>query len=117
MKRILICIMLVLLVLPTVYADIPQPIKLEPGLYEVGKDLPAGHYDVRFKGLDNIIRISYSRQLNPDGTLDMTIFYSYSLSYTANEWWQAVYPIIYILEDGYLLVEYSSCELWPEKQN
>lgn len=116
MKNFVICILIMLFLLPTAFASRLQPIWLEPGLYEVGKDIPAGHYDVRFKELDNIVRISYSRQLNDDGSLDLTTFYSYSLTYSASEWWQAVYPIIYVLDDGYLLIEHSPCEFWPEEK-
>ena len=115
MKKYVLCLLIVLLFVPTASANSrTQPIKLEPGLYEIGKDIPSGHYDVRFKGLDHVIRISYSSQLKDDGTLDMLYFYSYSLSYTAKDWWQAVYPVIYVLDGGYLQIEHSACELWPE---
>ncbi|NLG58531.1 MAG: hypothetical protein GX540_08965 [Clostridiales bacterium] len=114
MKRIILLLVICLLLIPAALADKNIPIKLEPGIYEIGKDLPSGHYDVRFKGLDYIIRINYSSQLKEDRSLDMMNFYSYSLSYSAKDWWQAVYPIIYVLDGGYLQIEHSSCELWLE---
>ncbi len=115
MKKLILCLIICILFTSNATASSKKhPIRLEPGIYEIGKDLPGGHYDVRFKGLEYIIRINYSSQLKEDGTLDMMQFYSYSLSYSAKDWWQAVYPIIYVLDGGYLQIEYSSCELWPE---
>lgn len=96
-------------------AETVEPITLEPGIYEVYEDIEPGTYDVRFKGLDTIIRISYSLYLNEDGTLNLGDKFAYSFSFTANEWWQAVHPYIQIMSGGYLQIEYSSCELWLEE--
>lgn len=86
---------------------------LEPGVYQVGKDIPGGHYDARFKDLKVACSFSFSEQLNEEGSADMTQYYSYSFSYISGQWWQAVYPIVFILDGGYVEVEYSPCHLYP----
>lgn len=121
MKRILFQIILLgVFIVPMIALAEIEPewdgsYRLEPGLYEIGIDIPEGHYDVRFKGLDQSCTIQYSLLLDYMNEPDMTCFYSYSFTYEADKWWQAVYPIIYVLDGGYLKINQSCCSLYPEK--
>lgn len=89
---------------------------LEPGLYEVGKDFQDGKYDIRFIGMDKSISISYSYDLNLDGTLDLSNIYSFSLTFNSDSnWWNASGFLVNLFSPGYLLIENGTCRMWVEK--
>ena len=61
MKRILVfALCFFLLVSAGIAEKKPEYYDLEPGLYEIGKDIPAGKYDIRFNKLNTNLTISYS---------------------------------------------------------
>jgi len=109
----LLCLLLCLLCLPFGASAEYESYTFEPGIYKVGTDIPSGHYDVRFKGNDYVTILHFSDRLTDEGTLDFNSYYSYSFTFASNEWWQAVYPIILLLDGGYLQIEFSSCTLYP----
>ena len=87
---------------------------LEPGMYEVGKDIPSGYYDIRIKGLDQYCIIRHSIDVNLDGTLNMDTFYSYELTFTANQnYWQGCHPNILLMDGAYIEIVNSYCVLYP----
>lgn len=112
MKRLIALVLLGLMICSSAFAE-KERYTLEPGIYKVGTDIPSGHYDVRFKGNDYVTILHFSDRLTKEGTLDLTSYYSYSFTFATNEWWQAVYPIILLLDGGYLQIEFSSCTLYP----
>jgi len=121
MKKVLFSFMLVGIILLTVLAcaevtmDASGAYVLEPGLYQVGKDIPAGRYDVRFKNMEEKCIIKYSDLLDKDKEPDLTFMYSYSFEFTSKEWWQGVAPVIMVNSMGYLKIEESTAYLYAEK--
>ena len=117
MKKLFICVIVLFIVTAcSALADAPirqERYVLSPGIYEVGKDIPRGHYDVRFVNMNSIAGISYSDRLTEDGKLDLDWLYSYSLLYTA-QWNQGMYAVITLPDGGYLEVEYSTLAFYPE---
>ena len=80
MRRIVICLILfsVLLSSCALALDMSKFVcyDLAPGIYEVGVDIPAGDYDVRFVKMEHLAALRYSDRLTEDGELDMSWMYS-----------------------------------------
>lgn len=86
---------------------------LEPGIYEIGKDIPNGHYDIRIKGLDLYCIIRVSAYLF-DGELDTSKDNSYTLMFSSpNNYWQGCHPNILLINYTYLQIENSTCVFYP----
>lgn len=87
--------------------------KLEPGLYQIGDEIPGGTYDVRYSDTDEPFILTYSDVLGADGKPDLDFFYSYKLSFSTHKWHGGAHPVIMLDSAGYLLVEGRSCRLYP----
>ena len=115
MKKVISMLMCMLLCFGIVSAfGLESEYRLEPGIYEVGKDIPEGYYDIRIKGLDQYCTIRHSVDVNLDGTLNMDTFYSYELTFSASQnYWQGCHPNIMLMDGAYIEIVNSYCVLYP----
>ena len=87
---------------------------LPPGRYTVGKDIPAGYYDIRIKGLNEYCTIRYSVQEDLDGTLYMDSVNAFEMTFRSNSnYWQGCHPNILLLDYSFLEIENSYCVFYP----
>lgn len=86
---------------------------LQPGQYEIGKDIPAGTYDVRCSAEDDALVLTFSQMLDENGDLDMSWFYSFQITVSAGQWKGGCHPVIYMPSYGYLTVQGPRCRLYP----
>ena len=116
MKRIFALILCFLLFIPAGYAENkPQFYDLEPGLYEIGKDIPAGKYDIRFNKLNANLTITYSYTLNEKNEPNLSDSQSFTFSFSSSSNWWNIGSFLVTLYPGYLLIQNSPCRLWIEK--
>lgn len=116
MKKAMALFMITLILLGLVpFASAANTITLQPGMYEVGKEIPSGHYDIRFQGMDKgYVKLAFSDRQKDDGALDLETYYSFALDFsTAQNWWNVGGFVCY-LPDGYLSVEGCSIVLYEE---
>lgn len=119
MKRILVFTLCLFLLIPSAIAE--SKLKpgsmgeytLEPGIYEIGVDIPAGYYDIRIKGLDLYCLIRVSQYMF-EGQLDTSKDYSFTFTFASpNNYWQGCHPNILLTESTYLQIENSPCVFYP----
>lgn len=109
----IICI-LVLCAGTVVASGVYDEYELMPGIYEVGKDIPSGYYDIRIKGLDQYCTIRVAYDQNLDGTLNMNIGKSFELTYkSGSDYWQGCHPNILLMDASYIEIENSRCVFYP----
>ena len=121
MKRFLLILLALLLLIPSALADVTVQsdgsLIVTPGIYEVGKDIPGGYYDVRMKGLKFICSIRYASMLKDDGTLDMDSLWAWDLNFmSTGNYWQGCHPNILISDGCYLEIMGSYCTFYPISQ-
>lgn len=109
MKKLLALICVGLMVCSSAMAEIIH-VDLEPGTYEVGKDIEPGIWEVRFTDSDFSTRIDYG-QMKEDGTFDISYpnFFSISLMM---KWVENPRITLYLMEGDYLQISYSSCSFY-----
>lgn len=112
MKKLLALLLILLLMAPGAMAA-NDYIDLEPGLYVVGEDIPLGKYDLRFNGLDQEVKVSFSFTLK-DGLPDLSNEHAFTFTFTSEQNWWNVGGFLVTLFSGYLQIESSPVRLWPE---
>ncbi len=114
MKKILIALCLCFSLCVSAFAE-SGFVDLQPGTYEIGKDVPAGKYDIRFNGLNQFVTVAYSAALDESGNPDLTKEQSFSFTFgSASNWWN-IGGFTVTLYPGFLRVEDSACRLWTEE--
>ncbi len=109
----IICI-LVLCAGTVVASGVYDEYELMPGIYEVGKDIPSGYYDIRIKGLDQYCTIRHAIDINLDGTLNMETMYAYEFTFRSSvNYWQGCHPNILLMDGEYIEIENSRCVFYP----
>lgn len=87
--------------------------RVDPGLYEIGVDIPSGTYDVRANASDDPLILTFSELLDAEGKPDLSFFYSWQISAFSRKWKGGCHPVIMFTSFGYFLVEGKSCTLYP----
>lgn len=87
---------------------------LEPGIYQVGKDIETGKYDIRFNKLDKNITVSFSAELDENGIPDLTNEQSFSFAFNSSSNWWNIGGFTVTLYPGFLQIENSPCRMWIE---
>lgn len=115
MKRIIVFAVCFFLLVSSAIAETkPEYYDLEPGLYEIGKDIPSGKYDIRFNGLNQELTISYSWVLK-NGLPDLSVSQAFSFTFSSFSNWWNIGGFVVTLFPGYIQIENSPCRLWIEK--
>ena len=121
MKKILSLLLVLSLLLPACcFAEVEKVTvggsvfyRLEPGLYEIGVDIPAGTYDVRAEAGDVPLILSFSELLDFNDQPDLSYFYSWQISVLSKKWAGGCHPVVMFTSFGYFLVQGKSCRLYP----
>ena len=87
--------------------------RVDPGLYEIGVDIPSGTYDVRADASDDPLTLSFSELLDFEDKPDLSYYYSWQISVMSRKWAGGCHPVIMFTSFGYFLVEGKSCRLYP----
>ena len=89
-----------------------EKIELQPGTYEIGKDIEQGEWEFRFTNSDFMTRIDYG-QMNRDGTFKTDYPYFFSISLIM-KWVQNPKIMLYLMNGDYLQITYSPCVIYRE---
>ena len=95
----------------TAFGEI-EKIELQPGLYEIGKDIESDEWEFRFTNSDFMTKINYG-QIEKDGTFKVDYPYFFSISLVM-KWIQNPKIMLYLMDGDYLEISYSPCTIYRE---
>ena len=113
MKRLIALVLLGLMVCSTAFAEI-EKVELQPGTYEIGKDIESGDWEFRFTNSDFMTRIDYG-QIDKDGSFKTDYPYFFSISLIM-KWVQNPKISLYLMDGDYLQISYSPCVIYKESK-
>jgi hypothetical protein len=112
MKRLIALLCAILLMFASSAMAELQEITLEPGMYEIGKDIEAGKWELGFVKSDFSIRLDYGR-FDAEENPDISYPYFFSASFMM-KWNQNPKLTVYLLDGDFLKVSFSSCTLYRD---
>lgn len=113
MKKLLAVILLGLIFCSSAVAEL-EKVELQPGTYEIGKDIEQGEWEFRFTNSDFMTKIEYG-QMNKDGTFKTDYPYFFSVSLMM-KWVQNPKIMLYLMNGDYLQISFSPCVIYRETE-
>ena len=114
MKRLIELILCIwLTICSSAFAEI-EKVELQPGTYEIGKDIESGEWEFRFTNSDFMTRIDYG-QMDKDGSFKTDYPYFFSISLIM-KWVQNPKISLYLMGGDYLQISYSPCVIYKESK-